>query len=629
VIIDNMTHKHVYVRKNALLCILSITNNFGPDVLPESIVKTLREIIETDSDITCKRNAYLALAKINKDESFTITNDILATSDINEIGDLFILSIVENLRNLSLLYPKEKGRMLKILLDLSNHKSHSVLFEVANSLILLSSNPNIIKNAVGIFCNLLVEQKDNNILIIILKKLINIKNKYRDILEEQILSFAIILNSTANSEIRKLLFDLIIELLKESNINQVFDVFINDLNKLRGVSETETNLQFKNMILDCMHKGLKRFPNTSSNYAIFLLERCMLYDSKNTFINEQLNILKDLFYIYPNLRKEFINKIVDHFDEIQHYEILQLSFWVFAEFIKDDLELMKKTYLIIMKNMGDLNFEYIPEQASNLNKKNVSNHSNEKKVITKTVILPDGTYGTKEILLDSNEVNKQKENKYLRTFIIETNFFFSTNLVLALTRLVIEIYDLDNSEKKETYNTFFYNTINIICAILKIKSEKIYKDPDNVNRINFCLECLINKDFDIFMIIIDESREIYNEYYSKLMLEDANAYLNKNKNRQMIKNFDDYMHFRYVKNIESEGIDLEEDDKEKPNDDGNSLVFGNKNGSKFIEVITGSEVKICVYKTFINFNPCRILYLLRPLLKYLHLISLLNSILKT
>lgn len=589
VIIENLNHKHLYVRKNALLCILSIANNFGPDVLPESIIKTLRDIIEKDSDISCKRNAYLALAKINKDESFTITKEILATSDINEIGDLFILSIVENLRNLSILYPKEKGRMLKILLDLSNHKSHSVLFEVANSLILLSSNPNIIKNAVGIFCNLLVEQKDNNILIIILKKLINIKNKYRDILEEQILSFAIILNSTTNSEIRKLLFDLIIELLRESNINQVFDVFINDLNKLRGVSESETNIQFKNMILDCMHKGLKRFPNTNSNYATFLLERCILYDSKNTFINEQLNILKDLFYIFPNLRNEFIHKIIIHFDEVQNYEVLQLIFWLFAEFIEDDLELLKKTYLIIMKNMGDLNLEYLPEQISNLNKKSNTPPLNEKKVITKTVILPDGTYGTKEIILDSNEINRQKENKFLRTFVLETNFFFGTNLVLAITRLVIKIFNLDSSDKKETYNMFFYNTINIICAILKIKSEKIYKDPDNINRINFCLECLLNKDFDIFLNIINESRELYNEFYSKLILEDANAYLNENKNRQMIKNVDDFMHFRYVKNSESEGIDLEEE-KEKSDVQANNLVFGDKNGNKFIEVITGSEV---------------------------------------
>ena len=274
VIIENVSHKHEYVRKNALLCIVSITNNFGVDVLPESLKTTLRDIVEKDSDITCKRNAYLALAKIDQKESFEVTYDLLTGTDVNEIGDLFLLSLVENLRNLSLNFPNLKGRILKLFYDLANHKSHSVLFEVANSLITLSSNPNIIKVAVGIFCNLLVEQKDNNILIIILKKLVNIKNRYMDILEENILSFAIILNSTSNTEIRKLLFNLIIELLRESNICQVFDVFINDLNKLRGArgtNDTDSNIQIKNMILNCMHKGLKRFPKTKETYAIFLL----------------------------------------------------------------------------------------------------------------------------------------------------------------------------------------------------------------------------------------------------------------------------------------------------------------------------------------------------------------------
>jgi coatomer subunit beta len=593
VIIENVSHKHAYVRKNALLCIVSITNNFGVDVLPESLKTTLRDIVEKDSDITCKRNAYLALARIDQKESFEVTYELLTNTDVNEIGDLFLLSLVENLRNISLNFPNLKGRILKLFYDLANHKSHSVLFEVANSLITLSSNPNIIKVAVGIFCNLLVEQKDNNILIIILKKLMNIKNRYMDILEENILSFAIILNTTSNSEIRKLLFDLIIELLRESNICQVFDVFINDLNKLRGSNDSDSNIQIKNMILNCIHKGLKRFPKTKETYAIFLLERTILYNSKGTFIDEQINIMKDLFYIFTDLRKEFIKKISQNFEDINNAQILQLIFWLVAEFIEDDLDLIKKFYIMTMKNMGDLNFE-VTNEEQNLTKKEAENSSNEKKMITKTVILPDGTYGTKQIYLESSEINKQKENKFLRNFILETDFFFSTNMIMALTRLIIKINNLDLTEKKEIYNTFFYNTINIICAILKIKSNKIFKDPHNISRINFCLECLINNELDLFNNIINESREVYNEYYSKLISEDDNNFNKDNKIKLMVKNVDDYLNFRYVKNPELEGIDID-DDKCKNEDNyinsNTNSKFGSKNGNKFIEVITGSEVK--------------------------------------
>jgi hypothetical protein len=215
-------------------------------------------------------------------------------------------------------------------------------------------------------------------------------------------------------------------------------------------------------------------------------------------------------------------------------------------------------------------------------------------MITKTVILPDGTYGTKQIYLESSEINKQKENKFLRNFILETDFFFSTNMIMALTRLIIKINNLDLTEKKEIYNTFFYNTINIICAILKIKSNKIFKDPHNISRINFCLECLINNELDLFNNIINESREVYNEYYSKLISEDDNNFNKDNKIKLMVKNVDDYLNFRYVKNPELEGIDID-DDKCKNEDNyinsNTNSKFGSKNGNKFIEVITGSEVK--------------------------------------
>jgi hypothetical protein len=164
-------------------------------------------------------------------------------------------------------------------------------------------------------------------------------------------------------------------------------------------------------------------------------------------------------------------------------------------------------------------------------------------------------------------------------------------MILALTRLVIKINKLDFSENKETFNTFFFNTINIICAVLKIKSNKIFKDPNNISRINFCLECLINNEFDLFLNVVDESREFYNEYYYKLLNEQNNCF-NKEKNmKTLIKNVDDYLNFRYVKNTDLEGIEV---DEEIGNQEGRLTSNKNlegKKGNKIIEVITGCEVK--------------------------------------
>jgi coatomer subunit beta len=576
-ILDNLSHKHLYVRKNALLCLFSIITNFGVDALPNNIVEQLKDMIEKDGDTSVRRNAYIALSKINVNESLQITRDILNANDINEINDLFTITIVENLRNLCKQSPKHKSKLLKMLTDLSSHKSHSVLFELGNSLLQLSSNPNIVRNAVNILCNLLVEQKDNNTLIIILKKLIEIKQKYKEILEEQVLSFAIILNSNCTNELRKLLFELISDLIKESNISSVFDIFINDFNKLKNVNDTDFTIEFKNMILMCMYKNIQKYPVLNKTYPMYLLEKCLLYNSRNTFINEQITIVKDLLHIYGNVyNQEFLNLIVKNFEDINSAEILQACIWLLAEFA-NDIDSLKKVFDLIMKNIGDLNLELI-------DKKNEKIIPTEKKIITKTVILPDGTYGTQTIEVDPYEYMKQKENtKYLRQFILETNFFFSTNLIGALTRILINILYKDESQGKEEFKKYYFNTVDIICAVLKMKSEKIYIDPDNKSRVNMCLNSLVENDIEQLYQWMMESKEIYNKSYQK---PDEKKDDNSVKH---VANVDDFINFRHVRQFDPDNIDFVEEEVEIA-----SLKTAHddqlKSNNKFIEVLTGCEV---------------------------------------
>jgi len=175
-------------------------------------------------------------------------------------------------------------------------------------------------------------------------------------------------------------------------------------------------------------------------------------------------------------------------------EILQTSIWILAEYT-NDLNVLKRVFDIIMKNIGDLNLELALEKETNENNKTIS--SSEKKTITKTVVLSDGTYGTQTIILDSEEALKQKETKFLRKFILEKNFFFSTCLVVSISKIIFKLRLLDTGN--EFFNTYFFNAINIFCAILKINSHKVFKDPDNVSRIHLCLEFLLNNDYHKFL----------------------------------------------------------------------------------------------------------------------------------
>ena len=84
-------------------------------------------------------------------------------------------------------------------------------------------------------------------------------------MQEQILTFANLINLNYAVELRNLSFQLIDELITESSINQVFDKFMNIFTQLNSVNESEYTIDLKNSMLKCMLKNIIKFPNIDKN----------------------------------------------------------------------------------------------------------------------------------------------------------------------------------------------------------------------------------------------------------------------------------------------------------------------------------------------------------------------------
>jgi len=57
------------------------------------------------------------------------------------------------------------------------------------------------------------------------------------------------------------------------------------------------------------------FPNIKQEFPLFLIEKCLLYDSRNTFIDEQLSIIKETVFLYSRkIHKEMLEKILLNFE---------------------------------------------------------------------------------------------------------------------------------------------------------------------------------------------------------------------------------------------------------------------------------------------------------------------------
>ena len=75
--------------------------------------------------------------------------------------------------------PAEKGRYIKIILALLQSNSTAVVYECAVTLVSLSQAPSAIRAAANCYCQLLASQSDNNVKLIVLERLQELKDKHR------------------------------------------------------------------------------------------------------------------------------------------------------------------------------------------------------------------------------------------------------------------------------------------------------------------------------------------------------------------------------------------------------------------------------------------------------------------
>ena len=79
--------------------------------------------------------------------------------------------------------PAEKGRFIKIILSLLQSSSTAVVYECAVTLVSLSQAPSAIRAAANCYCQLLVSQSDNNVKLIVLDRLQELKQKHREVMQ--------------------------------------------------------------------------------------------------------------------------------------------------------------------------------------------------------------------------------------------------------------------------------------------------------------------------------------------------------------------------------------------------------------------------------------------------------------
>ena len=98
-------------------------------------------------------------------------------------GDILQMSVLDFIRKICRQNPAEKARYLKVILALLTSTSTAVVYEAAVTLVSLSQSPTAVRAAANCFCQLLVSQSDNNVKLIVLDKLTDLKKRHKEVMQ--------------------------------------------------------------------------------------------------------------------------------------------------------------------------------------------------------------------------------------------------------------------------------------------------------------------------------------------------------------------------------------------------------------------------------------------------------------
>ncbi|KAG8370394.1 hypothetical protein BUALT_Bualt14G0112400 [Buddleja alternifolia] len=221
-IISNLKHRHPYVRRNAILAVISIFHRRVPQ--GERHLETMERFVSSEQDASAKRNAFLMLSNCAQDDR--AVNYILSNVDrVSDWGELLQKVVLEMIQKVYRKNKAKRGKYINNIISILNASpSASVVYECAGTLVSLTCAPTAIRVAANTYCQLLLSQSDNNVKLILLDRLnelIESSMSHRDIMVEMIMEILKGGLSSPNLDAQRKTLDITLELITPGNVNEV------------------------------------------------------------------------------------------------------------------------------------------------------------------------------------------------------------------------------------------------------------------------------------------------------------------------------------------------------------------------------------------------------------------------
>ncbi|KAL0358774.1 UNVERIFIED_CONTAM: Coatomer subunit beta-1 [Sesamum angustifolium] len=507
-IISNLEHRHPFVRRQAILAVMSIYKLPQGEQLLVDAPETIQRCLSTESDPSARRNAFLMLFNCAQDRAidYLLTN----VDRVSDWGEQLQMVVLELIRKVCRTNKAEKGKYMQIIISLLNAHSAAVVYECAGTLVSLSSAPTAIRAAANTYCQLLLSQSDNNVKLIVLDRLNELKSSYRDIMVDLIMDVLRSLSSP-NPDIRKKTLDIVLELITPRNVNEVVLTLKKEVVKTQS-GELDKNVEYRQMLIQSIHSCAVRFPEVASTVVHLLMD--FLGDNNVASAMDVVVFVREITETNPKLRVSIVTRLLDTFYQIRAARVCCCALWIIGEYCLS-LSEVEGGIATIKQCLGDLPFFSVSEDEKAADSKKAQQASWMTISSRRPAILADGTYATQSAVSETAfsspaVVQGSLGTGNLRSLLLNGDFFLAAVVACTLAKLILRLEEVQPS--KIEVNKASTDALLIMVAMLQLGQSSVLPhsiDNDSYDRIVLCIRLLCNTGDAVRKIWLNSCRESF------------------------------------------------------------------------------------------------------------------------
>eukprot|EP00040_Diaphanoeca_grandis_P026421 m.147900 g.147900 ORF g.147900 m.147900 type:complete len:940 (+) comp30569_c0_seq2:169-2988(+) len=478
-----LTHRHQYVRRNAVLCILTIYKT-NSELIPDA-PELIYGFLEREQDASCKRNAFMMLIAVDQPKAL----DYLSTciDQVSTFNNILQLVIVELVHKVCRSDPSQRARFIRCIYNLLDSESSAVRYDAAGTLVTLSSVPAAIKAAATAYIDLIMKESDNNVKLIVLDRLADIKKTpaYERILQNMVMDILQVV-AAPDLEVKKKTLDLSLGLISSRNVHDVVMFLKKEVAKTESNTEFEQSSEYRQLLIRTLHTCGVRFPEQAVQIVPQLMD--FLSDSANdASAVDVILFVREAFERLPDMRDQMLEKLFENFELIKAAQVLRATMWIFGEYTNS-----AKNIMLVLEQIGNAIGELpiVDTELHEIAQAEESTDNDEPKVVTRTRITADGTYATESAYTSVATVAKEKPT--FRKLILEGDFFVATTLATTLTKLSLKYSKLEDTTAAEK-NAVSARCMLYMASIMHLGKSGIPTtaiDDDSYDRMMSCLRVL-------------------------------------------------------------------------------------------------------------------------------------------